>query len=456
MRKKSNKKIYYAIIPLLIIAFIIGVIAKNNSTKESESVYLYIGEYPVSEAEYNFYYSTYVNSFVSLYGNYLSSIGLDFSEDLYEQECYFSNYETWGDCFSAETANLLHQSKTLYWDAQNNDYKYDYSNDYKNYKEQLKQAAIDENLTTKETYISYYGNYANEKNIKKYFKEYITAINYKKYLKEQLIVTDEEIIEYYENNKTLYDVFSYKVFVLNINTENESTEELYKTIENQANDIIKNTKNIEEFNELPNVYLNNENISYYLSEEYKDLYLEDISTEISDVIKNAKTNDIFIQKNENNIKIIFVTQRKINSEAEVTLRHILISHNAIIKPTDRDYTIAFNKASEIYEEYLNSDKREEDFSRLATLYSEDIGSNTNGGLLENISINKFGSNIKNWIDLNTRKYGDCEILKSELGYHIIFFIKKYEDQWMEQIKNQIVSDKLDDNISEIMSQYPIS
>ena len=78
--------------------------------------------------------------------------------------------------------------------------------------------------------------------------------------------------------------------------------------------------------------------------------------------------------------------REDNHYPTVSVRHILIKAAASEDGTysDKAKQVALDRINEIKAEFEATDKSEESFAALAEKYSEDAGSNTNGGLYEDI------------------------------------------------------------------------
>lgn len=73
------------------------------------------------------------------------------------------------------------------------------------------------------------------------------------------------------------------------------------------------------------------------------------------------------------------------------------------------------------QEYLNTLGKEYNFARLANRESMDAGSKVNGGLYQNIRPGQLISQLDEWCFDPERQVEDTAILRSQLGYHIVFF-----------------------------------
>ena len=110
----------------------------------------------------------------------------------------------------------------------------------------------------------------------------------------------------------------------------------------------------------------------------------------------------------------------------VNVRHILIKAVADENGeyTDEAKAEAKAKAEEILAEYEAGDKTEDSFAALAEQYSEDAGSNTNGGLYENIYKGQMVPEFDAFCFAG-HEAGDTGIVYGDnggyAGYHVIYF-----------------------------------
>ena len=106
----------------------------------------------------------------------------------------------------------------------------------------------------------------------------------------------------------------------------------------------------------------------------------------------------------------------------VAVRHILI------KPEEKDNNnslkAAEEKANSIYNEWKSGDATEDSFAALASEHSEDTGSKSNGGLYDNVYEGQMVASFNDWCFDKSRKHGDSGIVKTEYGYHIMYFVER--------------------------------
>ena len=130
---------------------------------------------------------------------------------------------------------------------------------------------------------------------------------------------------------------------------------------------------------------------------------------------------------ENGKYIVVLALKKPHQEQTVTARHILFLTTDQSTGSDlSEEEIAKKKteAEDVLKKFNESDKSEDSFAALANEYNEDTGSTSNGGLYEHIYPGRMVTKFNDWVFDSSRKAGDVEIVKTQYGYHIIYFVAK--------------------------------
>ena len=187
----------------------------------------------------------------------------------------------------------------------------------------------------------------------------------------------------------------------------------------------------------------------YFEEEYKKA-------------KEAITDEVleeFFKKNEQSLADSKITKE---SGDYYDVRHILIvpeggnkDANGNITYTEAEWEACRSKAQKLLDEYLAGEMTEEAFAILANRNSADTGSNNNGGLYENLAKDdKFVEPFKNWYLDEKRTVGETGLVKSEYGYHVMYFVKS-EPQWKAVSRNQILTAAVEDIVSVAREAFPM-
>ena len=131
---------------------------------------------------------------------------------------------------------------------------------------------------------------------------------------------------------------------------------------------------------------------------------------------------------------------------ELSVKHILIAPEVSDDATDEEKTKAEEGALEKAKKLIEELNKGADFDTLAKENSDDEGSASNGGLINNVV--KEGYVTEFWnaaYALENEKY-TVEPVKTEYGYHIIYKVSHTEKQSFEDMKDslydKVVTEKL--------------
>ena len=137
----------------------------------------------------------------------------------------------------------------------------------------------------------------------------------------------------------------------------------------------------------------------------------------------------------------------------VTVRHILFltqdskTGKAL---SDDEIQKAKDKASETLAKWKAGEATEDSFATFATDLTEDTGSSSNGGLYENVVPGQMTGAFDKWIFDDSRKAGDTDIVESEYGYHIIYFVSKNGTYADSANRSSLASEDLEKFSDEIL------
>jgi len=146
----------------------------------------------------------------------------------------------------------------------------------------------------------------------------------------------------------------------------------------------------------------------------------------------------------------------------VNVRHILIFPEGADSATasteefsEEAWAAAETSAQAILDEWLAGDKTEESFAALANEHSQDPGSNTNGGLYENVTEGEMVETFNDWCFDPSRQVGDTGIVKTNYGYHVMYFCGS-RPQWIEYARKDYVAENAGNKVAEISEKFPMT
>lgn len=141
------------------------------------------------------------------------------------------------------------------------------------------------------------------------------------------------------------------------------------------------------------------------------------------------------------------------------VRHILIAEKGAAYGgtyTEQDWEDWRASAQFVLDDFLADDPTEEKFAALAKELSVDTGSKENGGLYTNLTKDtNFVEEFKTWYLDESRKPGDTGLVKTEHGYHIMYFSGK-TPIWEYEAKTLALSESTTKLLEEAEAQRPIA
>lgn len=137
----------------------------------------------------------------------------------------------------------------------------------------------------------------------------------------------------------------------------------------------------------------------------------------------------------------------------VDIRHILIVPES--ETPEEDAKAKENAEAALQQCHSGGEAHvEEIFLNLVGEYSQDAGSNANGGLLENLAPGQLSTAISDWcFDSAGRSPGDTAVLPSTYGYHVVYFVG-YRDnyQWKDTVLSDMRTQALSLELSALLDE----
>ncbi|MDE6260989.1 MAG: peptidyl-prolyl cis-trans isomerase [Oscillospiraceae bacterium] len=165
--------------------------------------------------------------------------------------------------------------------------------------------------------------------------------------------------------------------------------------------------------------------------------------------------------------VVSFHDRYLADEPTRDVRHILVraetttdENGNVVAPTEEAWAAAKAKMDEIQAAWEASGKTEDDFAKLANEKSDDVGSNTNGGLYERSYDGRFVSEFNDWVFDSSRKSGDVGMVQhnqegdSYYGYHLIYYVGENEPVWMGTARNSLANTARSEWRDGIFANYP--
>ncbi|MBR0302403.1 MAG: peptidylprolyl isomerase [Clostridia bacterium] len=413
---------------------------------EGSKVVMSLGDQEITLAEFNLYYRSIPYQIISQYQYYygedyanqlIQEYGFDPNAPYDEQDC--STYDgTWFDYFFEATksyftgicafCNFAEENGGGLTDREKEDCSADVA------------SIVEQATSSGNTLSEYYGDplgLVTEDVLLSMFYKVSLADKGKELYQNMSDISDEMIAEEYEKNPKDYAVVDYLSYTFQSNGETVKDEE----IKSYADELAATTTP-EDFAAWVDNYYNNilmadteEKTDYTVSTlRQKNIkYAEDFEP-YAWMFDEAKVGECYESFSENDTictVYMLASAPHLNDYVKKSVRHIVFN----IDNYDGDDAACLAAAENVYKQYLLA-PGEDNFASLANQYSDDPEIEydedgnatqkevkTDGGLYANIDPDdNFVTEFKDWAFDTSRKPGDTGIIKTQFGYHIMYFV----------------------------------
>lgn len=464
---------------------------KEGKYMNPASVVATVDGQKISIGMYDYYYASIVSYYeqYASYGYYSLDTTKDYSKQYTTDDD--GNKISWQKFFETEALKEVEQITTYYSKALEEGVTLT-SAQKKTIEKQistLKDSASQNDVSLDQYIKANFGTYCSEDTIRIMLEQYYLSANYKGKFKCETKVTDNDVDKYYNDHKNDYKKIEFYYIASPYDaTDDNSKNESIKTAE-KIMAKMKDKKSVIAL--VPEVY------SSYIDSQVKSSMEKDstltekkareeaIKSYESNVVTTVSGSDspfddkmntwlfsddtkvgskkYYIDENAKYIYIVLKTSKASVEEDETyTVRHILVapesgsnsssSTSEKTEYTDEQWAAAKKKADSILAKFNKTDKSEYEFAKLAEQYSTDSASTSSGsndsfgGLYESVTLGQMVPDFEKWSIDDSRKYGDTGIVKSDYGYHIMFFINdcpEYQSKIIAQIKSDRLSNMID-------------
>ncbi len=434
---------------VLISAIVLAVVAKSGVIRRN-TVVMEIGEEKVNAIEFNYHYYTALNDFYSQNYSYLNYLGFDATSSLKSQPCYFDTGITWHDYFvnmaeSYATEVYLLSAAAI---SENFEMTQESKDSLEETVAELTATAESNKMSVNEYLSSVYGKNMTLESFREYATRRLLAADYYEKYVDALEYSDEDISKHYEDNKNKYDRVDYYAYKVKANADSGKTEEqIANEIKGASSDkdaFLAAVKAIEGDTFKAETYLRED--SSYISEDETSEWLFDASRVSGDVtIISSTTGEGEAAKTS--YTVVFFLERAREDYKLATMRHILIKSEDTKKDDSATVEdLAKVEAEDLLKKWQEGAKTQDSFTALVAENTDDTASAETGGLYENFAQGDMVSEIEDWIWADGRTPGDCEIVKTTYGYHLVYFVEYGEAKW----KSDIISEFKDEDYGEYL------
>ena len=472
---------------ILVIALVVGVkqTITTSGIREKNTTALTVGGHELNSVEMNYFFMDAVNNFYSNYGSYASMFGLDVTKPLNEQFVDEESGLTWADDFmtsakdsAASTYAMVDAAAAAGFSLPEED-----------------RAELDSQLATLDLYATMYGysnadaylkamygTGASRKTYESYCEKQMLASAFYSNYAESLTYEDADLRAAEAENFGAYSSYTYNSYYLATsrfltggttdsegNTTYSDEEKAASVAAAEAAAKALTGKEITdaaaldaaiaalEINGGSGSSTYNENTLYSsLNASFRE-WMADSSRKAGDVAYFPSTSGETVS----GYYVVMFQDSTDNNFAMKNVRHILVapSHDHAEDETHEDgetysaeeLAAAKATAEEILASWKAGEATEESFAALANEKSAD-GDGVSGGLYENIYPGQMVPAFNDWCYDAARKTGDTDIVETEYGYHVMYFVGDSEMSYRDyQIENELRSNALNEWYTEAVA-----
>ena len=498
---------------IAIVGAIAGGIVNNKGVFERNKVIMTIGDAEVDKYEYAYYYSSGLQQIASTaaqydmyYGAGMGAMytGYDYSkmpdEQKFSGEIEGVEDPTFADYFRHQAIESMKYVKACIAFAKENGIELEEA-DYAKIDETY--ATIEENCVnqdgSKYSVAQYlrlsYGKGMTEKLFRRIMEEQTLAQKVMDVKQKEFAAayTEKEVEDAYNKGIETYGQVSLRSYTFSVETKEEgakATEAEIAAAKSKADTFASKLTDEASFKALAKEYAElagQENAASFLTDDSLTLTADtaisaySMDEDLLSWVKTAKAGEIYVASDDSSSTVYYMVA-PLHKAADVTtydVRHILIEFpkadekatdgdakkevevkefdaskyeatvvNAVKEPiTDAE---SYNKAVEVLTSYLEGDKTEAAFGKLAMLHSAD-GNAADGGIYEGVTLGKMVPEFEGWALDEARNKGDVGIVETNYGYHIMYYIQTVTTTWSDTIRNDLAAEKYNEFTEELVA-----
>lgn len=471
-KRNTAKKVVGKVISIVLcVAIVLGIVAFSFNYYGVLQRFIKVGsvgsEQPVTIAEYEYYYmrayneiryqAQYYQYYYQTSNGYDSSLAPDQQTQTTTDDD--GNEITWVERLHNDTINLIQIHKAYYNEAIKAGFELTKADEaYIDQQiEDLREEASGAGSSDEEGGVKYslnaylrkvYGGAVNERFLRKQLKIQALAQKFVTERTAEIAKSYEQdaIDKKYKEATSDYDFVTFRSYsfkTTDLTAEDNESDDDYAARQAKADAEVK--KNAENFyNAVKDeasfaakaAELNKDTEDYNADEETKFTMLkssvtssvsEDAANWLYDASTKVGSKKLFTEENDGIYTYtIVLAVAAPHQEQTVTVRHILLATQDTSSGealSDEDIAEKKATADEVLNKFNSSDKTEDSFAALAYEYTEDTGSSSTGGLYEHIYPGQMVTEFNDWCFDESRQAGDVEMVETDYGYHIIYFVE---------------------------------
>lgn len=436
----QTKKLHNAIgtaIGILVVVVFALLILVNSGVLQKNATAVTIGSHKLSPAEFNYFYQDTYYNIKSSYTSYgMWDYMVDTSKPIENQTNMMSeDGSTWKEFITKSAIDSATQVYALYDAAQEAGYTLteDAQSSLDSIPESITTYAETNHFKDADDYLEdYYGKGSTLESYVAYMTVQQYASGYATEKTDSFTYSDDELRTYYNENTQDFDKVTYRVFT--VTTENDDSAAAKETADSMQAELDSTEKS---FSDAAYQYAPEESKESYEDEDYtlrSNYNYSSLSSDYADWLfsdqRTAGESQVFATST--GYAVVMFVSRENNEYNTVNARHILVQVEKSGEDgtaTDADWEECRAQMDEIVADWEASDMTEDTFATMAEEKSEDTGSASEGGLLEDIYKGQMVTEFNDWCFDESHQPGDYGVVETEYGCHLIYFSGVGEEYW---------------------------
>lgn len=481
-RRKKIVKIISMCVAIVLAIGIVSTVIYNSIANTGyflrNTVVMSTKNFEVDNAMMAYYIKNEFYSFADQYSDYLSMYGLDTTKSLKSQKY---GDKTWFDEFLSAAKEQVNDILLCAEKAKENGREISEEN-LKNIDtsiQSMKDYAKENNISFDAYLSQIFAKGINEDDIRRAMELSYLAQEYYNDYYEKLEYNDEQLKQYFDNNKSEFvkaDYLSYSFTSTNTDKEAAKAEsKVYSDKLSACKSVVEFKSTLEamltdyytEANTNEDAEAAKEEIASNVESDMNSLegtdYYPESTEEQTDLEKwmfsdSTKIGDTFVEVPDEDGKsyttYILVKPMYYDDYATANVRHILLSADTEDEDAMKEVK---EEANKLVEEFNNSEKTSAAFEKIAKEHSDDANVESNGGLYEGVTKNtaSYPQQFIDWSFDATRKVGDIGIIETDSGYHVMYYEGIGDIAWKTQANAGHKADDWEAHLEETLKTYPI-
>ena len=443
--RKSN--ILYATVAILFVIVAAGLWFYNSGIIQRSQTAVTIDGEKYNAAETSYYYGQVYQN----YANFYSAMGMD-PTGLKSQPYGGEDGKTYDDFFKESAVDNMKYIHAAVKAAKEANITLDSDDEavVKSNVDGMKSAAANSGYGYSAYLKAMYGATMTSSAFESCLRDQILASKYaEQYGEENFVYSDEDIQAYYEEHKDDYDVIDGAYVTIDSAPEAKTDDEGNAVEATEVETAAARLAAMETANKILADFEGGQSLEQ-LAEAQELPYADTISGASTtygewfySAVRKAGDTEIIEDDANSKIYVALFNGRERDASLDYSVRHILVTAENLDLPegetaTEEQLTA---KAQEILDGW---DGTEEGFAKLAEEYSQDGGSNTNGGLYEDVPQGRMVAPFQDWCYEEGRKAGDTGVVyysgSNYSGAHAMYFVGYGDTQyWQYACENALRS-----------------